>query len=699
MKNLLFIFIFSCCIGCLSMFGQTQNDAVLLTIGNDKITVGEFLNVYRKNNNKESIVDKKALDEYLDLYTLFRLKVKEAKEIGVDTTKAFLEELKGYRKTLAQPYLIEKNAVDNLVKEVYDRIQWDLRTSHILIKINPEALSQDTSDAYMRIIMIRDFLQGKTNLSAFKKYETSLKASMKISKNSSHQDSLNYSNKINPLKKMFAMKGHDFSSVAKEISDHSSKVSGGDLGYFIALSGTGYPYEYESAAYKSKAGEIVGPIRTSLGYHLILVTDKKPHQEIHISHIMLMFKKEMTKDDSLKLKSRIDSIALQLKNGKDFAELAKKISEHKETAKKGGDMGWMSRTSNFPVEFKDAGFNLKDNGSISAPINSRFGWHIIRRTAIKGVAPFDSLKFDLKNKVQKDVRISIAKDAMIIKLKAKYNFKEDINARNEFYKSIDSTIMTGKWKADKVSNLNKQMFSLLTQTFSQQDFAKFIEKTQHAGEKKDIQHLVNFFYKQFVDETCMNIYDSRLEIEYPEFKAVMNEYRDGILLFNLSDQEVWSKAIKDTTGAKEFYEKNKENFMWEERVDVTMYYCADEKIAEKVKKMIGQKKTEKDILNALNKDTVINVSIENKLLLKGDNAMIDETAWALGFTPNKPLKDKIFFADIHKIIKPTPKTYQESRGLVTNKYQLWLEKNWIDLLKKKYPVTVNRKILDSIQPK
>ena len=217
MKNLLSVFALSCGIGCCSMFGQTPSDAVLMTIGNDKITMNDFLNVYRKNNNKEGVMDKKMLDEYLDLYTLFRLKVKEANAVGIDTTKAFQEELKGYRKTLSQPYLTEKSTVDNLVKEGYEHMQWDLRTSHILIKVNSEALPQDTLDAYTRIIMIRDFLRGKTNPSAFNKYETSLKASMKISKNSSHQDSLNYSNKISPLKKIFAMKEHDFSSVAKEV--------------------------------------------------------------------------------------------------------------------------------------------------------------------------------------------------------------------------------------------------------------------------------------------------------------------------------------------------------------------------------------------------------------------------------------------------------------------------------------------------
>jgi len=629
---------------------------------------------------------------------VFRLKVKEAKELGIDTTKAFRDELAGYRKTLAQPYLTEKDAIDNLVKEAYDRMQWDIRTSHILVKMDADPTPEDTLEAYTRISLIRDFVNGKANPANLKKYETMVKTNLKISKTSSPKDTLAAFNKLNPIRNMMKLKTHDFASVAKVVSDHGSKVSGGDLGYLTGLSGQGYPYEYENAAYKAKQGETYGPVRSTMGYHLIVVTDKRAHKEIHLEHYMLMFKKGMTHDDSVKLKNRIDSISGLIKKGGNFEELAKTSSEHKETAKKGGDIGWLAMSGNFPPEFKDAAFAIKADGIVSEPVKTKFGWHIIKRIGSRDLPAFDSLKSDLKAKVQKDPRISVAKEMMLAKIKTQYNFKE-ILPKNyvDFYSVVDSTLPMGQWKAEKAKVLTKPMFSILDKTYTQQDFAKYIEKNYRMVGKISPKRMVDAMYKPFVDEVCTAIRESRLEQEYPEFKMLMNEYSDGILLFNLTDQKVWSKAIKDTTGAKEYYEKNKQHFLWDDRLDASIYTCKDSKSAEKVNKLIKQNKSDKDILAALNHDTVMNVTIESKLYLKGDNAMLDATNWTPGITASQTVKNKVVFANIRKIVKPTPKSYTEARGIVTSEYQTWLEKEWIDSLKKKYPVSIDRKVFDTIQ--
>jgi peptidyl-prolyl cis-trans isomerase SurA len=679
-----------------AVFAQQPNNATLMTIGNDKVTVDEFLSVYKKNNNKDgAALDKKSMEEYLDLYSVFRLKVKEAKEMGIDTTKAFKDELTGYRKTLAQPYLTDKDAVDNLVKEAYDRMKWDIRTSHILVKMDADPSPEDTMAAYTKICYIRDFINGKANPAAYKKYETMVKTDLKISKTSPPRDTMQAFNKLNPLKNMAKLKAHDFATVAKTVSDHGSKSNGGDVGYLTGMS-QGFPYEYETAAYKAKPGEVYGPVRTSMGYHLVLVTDKRPHVELHLAHIMLLFKKSMTHDDSLKLKMRIDSMSAELKKGGSFEDMAKKFSDHKETGKKGGDIGWMAISSNFPLEFKTAAFSIKDNGQVSEPVQTKFGWHIIKRLGSRELPAFDSLKADLKSKVQQDSRNVIAKEMMIAKIKSQYQFKELSKAYTELYAVVDSTLPAGIWKAEKAKNLNKPLFSLLDKTYTQQDFAAYMEKNYRAVGKMSPKRMVDAFYKRFVDETCMNTKESRLEQEYPDFKMLMDEYRDGILLFNLTDQKVWTKAIKDTTGAKEYYEKNKDHFLWEDRLDASIYTCKDEKTAEKVKKLIKQNKSDNEILAAVNKDTVINVTIESKLFMKGDNGMLDAHGWNPGITANEPIKGKVVFANIRKVDKATPKTYAEARGLVTSEYQAWLEKEWISSLKKKYPVSIDKKVFDSI---
>ena len=681
-----------------AVFSQQSKSSTLMTIGNDKVTIDDFMNVYRKNNNKEGVaLDKKSMEEYLDLYSVFRLKVKEAKEMGIDTTKAFKDELSGYRKTLAQPYLTDKDAIDNLVKEAYERMKWDIRTSHILIKMDENPAAEDTMEAYTKITYIRDFINGKANPATQKKYEAMVKANLKISKTSPPSDTLLAFNKLHPLNSMAKLKAHDFASVAKVVSEHGAQSAGGDVGYLTGLSEQSIPYEYENAAYKAKKGEVYGPIRTSLGYHLVLVTDKRPHTELHLAHIMLNFRKSMTHEDSVKLKMKIDSVSGLLKQGANYEELAKKISEHRETAKKGGDIGWLSISANYPAEFKFAAFAIKGDGQCSDPVQTKFGWHIIKRIGSRELPAFDSLKADLKTKVQQDARNMVAKEMMIAKIKTQYQFKELSKAYTDFYTVIDSTLPLGLWKIEKAKNLVKPMFSLLDKTYTQQDFAQYMEKNFRAVANISPKTMVDLFYKKYVDETVMNTKESRLEQEFPDFKMLMEEYRDGILLFNLTDQKVWTKAIKDTTGAKEYYAKNKDHFLWEDRLDASIYTCKDEKTAEKIKKLIAQNKSDKDILTALNKDTIINVAIESKLFLKGDNAMLDAFDWKLGVSANQPVKGKVVFANLRKIDKATPKTYIESRGLVTSEYQVWLEKEWISSLKKKYPISIDKNVFDSIK--
>lgn len=677
-----------------------KKDAILMTVGDDKVTVEEFLNIFKKNNNRDATLDKKSMEEYLELYTIFRLKIKEAKELGLDTSKAFREELAGYRKTLVQPHLNDSNAIKELVKEAYNRMQWDIRSSHILAKLDANPSPEDTLEAYTRIMIIKDFLKGKPNIVMLKKYETMVKTNVMAASKSkvmSKADSNAVKLKLDPMKKLFEQKSKEFSSVAKIVSEHNSKNKGGDVGYLSAMT-QGFPYEYESAAFNSKPGEISGPFRSPMGYHLIMVTDKRPHKELRVSHILLNFKKGMTHDDSLKLKVKIDSLYKVINSGASFEEIAQKISDHKETGKKGGDLGWIVYNGNFPSEFKDAAFAIRADGQISEPVQTRFGWHIIKRTGIRDLAPFDSIKTELKAKVQKDARAAVAKERMIAKLKEDYKFTE-ILPRNisDFYAVVDSTLPMGQWKAEKASGLTKPMFRILDKTYTQQDFAKYLEKNYRMVGRIPPKRIVDAMYKPFVDESLMNMKESRLEIENHDFRVLMQEYHDGILLFNHTDQKVWSKAIKDTIGAKEFYEKNKEKFMWEERLDASIYTVKDAKIAEKVRKMIKQTKTDKEILSALNKDTVINVTIDSKLYLKGDNAMLDKTGWVPGITPNETVKDKIVFANIRKVVKPTPKTYAEARGMVTSEYQAWLEKEWINSLRAKYPVIVDRKVFDSIQ--
>ena len=652
-----------------STHAQQGSDPVLLTVGNSKVTKSEFEKIYEKNNPKEEHT-KESLEKYLELYINFKLKVKEAEELGMDTAAAFREELKGYRKQLAQPYLTDKDVNEKLLREAYDRLQWDVRASHILVKLGENALPKDTLEAWNKIIKIR--------------------------------------NRI--------LKGEDFNKVAKEpgISDDpSAKENGGDLGYFTAMQ---MVYPFESAAYTTKVGEISMPVRTRYGYHIIKVVDKRQAQgEILVGHIMVKAPMGMPANDSINAKNKIDELYAKLQKGGDFAELAKEYSDDKPSAKKGGELPWFG-TNRMPLEFEQASFALTQNGAYSQPVKTRYGWHIIKRLDKKTVPSFEEMRNELKTKVTRDSRSQQGRQSLIARLKNEYKFTEATKkkgffkktitfpALDEFNTKVDSTFFEGKWDSKKAAGLNKPMFTLNGKTYTQADFTKYLEthqsKRQKPADKKNdeaVRELVAGMYKQWVDDEIIAYEESRLEQKYPDFKALMQEYRDGILLFELTDKKVWSKAVKDTSGLKEFYEKNKENYKWDERADVSIYTAANAKIAGEVRKMLAKNKTEKQILEAINKSSQLNLQVDSRIFQKGENSLVD-ASWNPGISPDKVQENgKVAIVVVHKLLKPEVKSFNEAKGVVTADYQNHLEKEWLDSLRKKYTVSVDRNVLETIK--
>jgi peptidyl-prolyl cis-trans isomerase SurA len=631
---------------------QQNKDPILMTVGDSKVTVAEFESVYRKNSGKESNSEKKSLNEYVDLYTNFKLKVKEAEEMKLDTSAAFKTELAGYRKQLAQPYLTDKNVNESLLKEAYERKKLEVRSSHILIKCAENALPKDTLAAYTKIMGIRDMLTGKKG------------------------------------PKM------EFDAAAKKYSeDPSAKDNGGDLGYFTAFD---LVYPFETAVYTAKIGEISMPVRTRFGYHLIKVADRRPATgEVLVAHIMIKRPKGMTKEDSINSSKKMDEIYQKIKAGASFSDLAKQYSDDKASAPKGGELPWFG-LNRMPPEFEKASFDLKNNGDVSEIIQTHYGWHIIKRIDRKSLASFDDMKAELKTKVAKDSRSQMGRSSMIAKIKGEYKFKDNFKLVEEFYPVIDSGFFSGIWKVAKAAKLNKVMFSLNDSKYTQADFAKYLEMHQSKRPKTDIKPVIDGLYKLFVDDKCIEYEEAHLDQKYPEFKALMQEYRDGILLFDLTDKKVWSKAVKDTVGLKEYYEKNKQNYLWEERADASIYTCGTEKIATEVKALLKKKKTDKFILDEMNKNSQLNLQIESKAFLPKENSFVDAN-WSPGTSANKTENGKIIFVVVNKLLKPEPKAFNESKGLVTADYQNFLEKEWIDSLRNKYPVTVNKEVLSTIQ--
>lgn len=668
------------------------NDPVLMTIGDSKVRLSEFMYVYKKNN-KDQANDPKALDNYLDLFITFKMKVKEAQEMMLDTSAAFKSELGGYRRQVAQPYLTDKNVNDSLLREAYARMQEDIRASHILVRMDENALPKDTEIAYTRAVILQNLIAGKANAKQINDYEAKLKERFKITKASAPADTLKIFNLVSPLRQLerkYRGKPAPFDEVAFMASqDETARQNRGELGYFTAFS---MVYPFETVAYNTPVGKVGGPVKTRFGYHLIRVTDRRPAQgEILVAHIMVKAADGIPAADSINAKAKVDEIYAKILAGEDFATLARQFSDDKPSASNGGQLPWFGLYK-MPQAFEKASFALANNGDVAAPIKTAWGWHIIKRIDKRGVAPFDQIKNDLKSRVNRDQRASQGRASLIARVKKDNHFTEDLKAKADFYKVLDSTYFMGRWSADKAKGLNKVMFTIGSTKYTEQDFATWLESHQVRRNKTDVKTVVDDAYKQFSDEACVNYEDSMLELKYPDFRNLMQEYRDGILLFDLMDKKVWSKAVKDTAGLRAYYDANKNKYLWPERADATVYSCKDAATAKKVRKMLSKGKDEKTILAELNKDSQLNVQVEHKTWNKGENAMVDAN-WKKGLSADQNKDGRVLFVDTHEIIAPTPKTLQEARGVITSDYQSQLEREWVESLKKKYPVTVNRQYL------
>ncbi|MGA3013319.1 MAG: peptidylprolyl isomerase [Bacteroidales bacterium] len=663
MKKIISLFVLSIIISIsVPLQAQVKNNDILLTIGGKPITVGEFMAVYQKNDMKKGDpIDTKKLEDYLTLYINFKLKVHEAEELGLDTVSSFITELNGYRDQLAKPYFIDQPTIDRLVREAYDREQFDLRARHIFVKLSPDASPKDTMEAWKKIETLRQrVLKGE------------------------------------PFDQVAYEASEDPSARDREANQQHPFLHGnhGDLGYFTVFD---FVYPFENGAYNTEPGKISPIIRTEYGYHLINVTSKKEELgKVTAAHIFMSIPKNAKHADSVLVSQRIDSVYQKLKNGAKWEDMVKQYSDDKGSSSKGGILPKFGVNRMVP-EFIDAIYTIAKEGDFSAPVQTPYGWHIIRLIERKRPGTFDEEKADLKQKVLKDSRADLAKRATQEQIKKEGNFVEIPNALKDFYSVVNDSIFDGKWNVNLAHNLSKPLFQIGNSHFTQKDFSIYLAKNQHKTEKQKISAYLDKAYKDFVNENLIIYENSRLELKYPDFKNLMAEYRDGILLFDLTDQKVWSKATKDTTGLKEFYENNKKDYMWDERADASIYTVRNPKLVQKVRNFIQSGLDDDALLKEINIDTTKNLKIESGKFSKKENKYIDAVTWAPGLSNDIPANPGVVIVNIKKILPPEIKTLNEARGLITNDYQNYLEKIWVESLRKKYAVTVNKDILSHIK--
>ena len=694
----------------------SNNDPVLMTVDGIPVTRSEFEAIYKKNN-KEAQVTREALDEYLELFINYKLKVREAEVQGMDTVSKFRSELDGYRKQLARPYLIDRELNDALMREAYDRMQEEVRASHILVQLPADPTPEDTAAAWKKIISIRDRV----------------------------------------------VKGDDFATVAKGpggSDDPSAQKNGGDLGWFSALQ---MVYPFETAAYGTKIGEVSQPVRTRFGYHIIKVAGRRPARgQVKVAHIMLRSTDQDTPEKQAEAASKIKEIHQRIKNGEvDFADAALRYSEDESSNTKGGELPLFG-TGKMIDEFEDAAFALKENNEISAPVRTRYGWHIIKRLEHQPPPSFEAAKAELKTKIGRDSRAEITRRAFLDKLKKEYglqvhnknvnavyplvnktifekgntltdtlirrDMKEGpytkdgvtydrelvgmirngkmVNVRSRQYEdqpqTLDDTVVVRSvgqgWKYDrtKAAKLTKPVFTIKDRTYTQRDLLDHLEEKQRREKEIEVKALVDMRLQEFIDESLLAYEDQNLENKYADFRMLMKEYRDGILLFELTDRMVWGKAVKDTAGLEAFYEANNSRFMWDTRYEADIYTCSNAKVAKQVRDLLKKNVRGADLVTQVNKNDPLALEIDNGLFTLEQKPFLKGVEKP-GLSADIPVEDRVVFVDLKKVHAPAPKAIEEARGAITAAYQDSLEKEWLEELRGKYTVQVDKEVLYSIQ--
>ena len=611
----------------------------ILQIDDKIVSLAEFENIFYKNNYNDTI-DKQYLDEYIELFINFKLKVLEAESLYMDTISTFIKELDGYKEQLAKPYLRNKEFDDLMIKEAYDRMLFDVKASHILIKVNEESIVSD-NEAFKKAKSIRNEIINK-----------------KIS----------------------------FSDAAKKYSeDPSAQNNGGDLGFFTAFM---MVYDFESAVYELEINEISKPIKTKYGYHLIKLFDKrKALGEIQVAHIM--FKKNKNTSDNSNAKEKINEIYTKLKDGEDFAELAERFSEDRSTAVKGGRLPPFGVGKMVP-EFEEIAFSLNKPAEYSKPFETDFGWHIISLINKNDIPSFNDVKKEIMNKISRDSRGELSKISLYEKLKDNYKVKNNVNNFKKLRKLAYKNVKLSNW--DGINDIDSQvLFYIDSLEILVSDFVTYVLLNQKNETDFDI------LYQDYVNVKLLSHEKNMLSFKYPEYKALLNEYREGILLFDITNQNVWNKAVNDTVGLNQYFIDNQQNYMWNDRVEASIYTCSNKTIASRVKFQLLFSQSNDKILKSINKESPLNLQIQSDKFEENDNVYIQKSEKKLGLNSDIVLDDgSVVLVYVKNKIPATNKDLSDVKGKVISDYQSYLENQWIDKLRKKYTIKINKEVLYSL---
>jgi peptidyl-prolyl cis-trans isomerase SurA len=639
----LFLFLSVSTLPAVAQKTTQSSEQPVFTVDNKPVTVNEFVYLYKKNHQpKKAEYTREKMDEYLELFINFKLKVAEAMKRGIDTTAVFKKEFNTYHDELRKPYLPDAGLVDSLVALTYQRLKEEINASHILIGTGENPTPETERAALQKILGIRER----------------------------------------------ALKGESFEALAASFSDDPSvKINQGNLGYFTALQ---MVYPFEMAAYQTPEGGISEPVKTQFGYHILKINDRRPSSgEVEVSHILL---RTGENKDNAEAKNKAFEIYDQLQSGVSWDELCKQYSEDPSSKDIGGKLrpfgvGVMAALP----EFERMAFELQKPGDYSDPFQTQYGWHLIRLERKIPLSSFEEMKTSLKNRVSRDERVQVSKQQVYDKLKLKYKFVENAQLREKIFASADTSLQKGEWKPTPELNsaAGEMLFSVNGSPVTAKDFLLHVRSNQKRSKLAPRPYMEQL-YNGFAESRLIEKVESTIVATNPEYKWLLNEYYEGILLFDIMEKEIWNKASSDSIGQRAFYSKRPDAYRADERVEAEIYSSQSLKDVEQLRDAITAGDTAKrEELIASQK-----IRREQGNFEKSDRIILSKVPWKTGvhIGENNNLH---YLVNVKAMLPPGSKTFQEARAEVISDYQTYLEKEWIAKLRKTHAVKVNKKGRDT----
>ncbi|MFV0540654.1 MAG: peptidylprolyl isomerase [Aestuariibaculum sp.] len=624
------------------MNAQNANNGVLFRVDSEPVYASEFKRLYNKNIDLVQDESQKDVDEYLNLLIDYKLKIKEAKVLGLDEKPKYKQELLGYKKQLAKNFIAETKVSEALIEEAYSRMANEVKAYHILVVVPENAEPVDTLKAYKTIVKLRERALNE-----------------------------------------------DFEKLREEVHDGKT-VYGEDLGWFSAFK---MVYKFESEAYNTPVGEISQPFRTRFGYHIVYVQDKrKSRGKRTVAHIMVAHK-----DNETETEQHIQEVYKKLQYGEAFESLAKQFSNDKSTASKGGILNPISSGDTGSLVFEDEVFDLKNIGDISKPFKTRFGWHIVKLYDKAPIETFETLKPELMQKIERDERSKIIDQALIDTLKKKY--KVGATPDLSYFESIlNEKYYNRAWQLPVDFPGDKMLFSIKDKHYTYRDFGVFlVDSQQRPFLKKALKDVLLDNYKSYFNKSLIAYQEENLENENEEYAAVLSEFRDGLLLFDFMETHVWSVAKTDTVILKNYYQTHKEKYTVPEKAEVIIATSPSKQIIKRVQGLLEQN-LPIDKMEALVKG---NNKIE--VVFTEDTVGVDNEKLPRNFTFKNGVSSiykqhgSYNIVLVKRIIPAKQKVFGDVQGYVVSDYQTQKEAELNRKLRQKYPIEINQKILKQLK--